>query len=493
MERDLTDLMHAGVAAREESMADLQPGAGALAATVRSVRRRRTVRHSVQGLGVGAVAVAVAGASWFGLQRTDPPLPATTSTPSATSSPAPSATTPTPTVVHDEILGLPPTRSLPPGLLEQATPGWVLATYHSVPAGATELEPGVEGIPGGVVHTVVLVSPAGEMYRVVDLPLDMGVTILRWEAGSTTAVVRIEWVGDLGVGMESRAVLDLTSGTLTPTALGLFSSDYFPNMYVGDAADGVELWDEAASTDAIVSNLYRVRQDGSAPEFVGDIGFVWLLDPTGRWLVSNGPEDLEAEEGFLLLDVVDGGTTQLSYGVPGQRCDVVGWFDPGRLLAFCTDDGTSETDPAAANAAYYRIDVSPSGATPTLLTRIGLTDPHPTDTWSGAWVSSGTVAFAGAVGSLDVRCADDTYLWTGSSARAAPVAPGSSPLRILGGDPLLVESTTGGCTGGATAATLRAYDAASGTSAVLAPEPAPTADVPVWSIGLVSWTRGVAP
>jgi len=501
--RDLADLMQASVHAREESISDLEPSAGALAGTVRAIRRRRAVRHSFQGVGAAAVALAVAGGSWLVLEDTDPPIPAVTPSPAVTptpsmtpspsvtpsSAPTPSATSTAAPVAYDEILGLPPTRPLPPGLLERSTPGWVLAVYQSVTVADMQstYESGDPALP--VVNTVVLVSPAGELYRVVDLPLRTDLSILRWEAGTTTAVVSVRSSDDPGLTEASRVVLDLTSGELTPTDLGLFSSEVYGNQYVGEAADGAELWTEAASTDAIVSNLYRVADDGGAPQLVGEVGGPWLLDPTGRWLVSDMTGTAAAEP-LALLDVVNGGRVDLSYGVPGQDCELVGWLDPGRLLAFCVDPDTSQTDSAAAHAAYYRIDVGPDGATATLLKQLGASDPHPTDGgFSGEWAGSGAVAFAGAVGALDSECADDTYVWTGSSAVATSIAPGNSVFEIAPGEPLLVASTFGGCSGDIRAATLRSYDTGLGTSTVLAPEPA-TTGVQEWAVGLLTWVRG---
>src|SRR6478735_5770354 len=110
--RDLSDVMNDEVETRERWIAELSPSPAALAGAVRTVRRRRAVRHTVQALGVSAVAVAVAGASWLGL-RTDEPVPAHTPSPTVTPTVTPT-TTPTPTaapVVLDEVAGLPPTRA----------------------------------------------------------------------------------------------------------------------------------------------------------------------------------------------------------------------------------------------------------------------------------------------------------------------------------------------------------------------------------------------
>jgi hypothetical protein len=247
------------------------------------------------------------------------------------------------------------------------------------------------------------------------------------------------------------------------------------------------------SSDAYTSDLYRVV-DGAAPQRVGGMGHDWLLDPSRRWLVSNVPSGVsDASEPFALLDVVDGGRRELSYGVPDQTCDVVGWLDPGRLLAICADVGYRTAgigDPAAAHAAYYRIDIDGSGATATLLAHVGSDDPRPV-LWHGGWAAPGVLAFEGHFADLGDpdACADDVYLWSGTAATATRLAPGASYFSFASGEPLVVSSAAG-CMSAPAPATLRSFDATTGRSAVLAPEPPPTADVSGWSAGLTWWVVG---
>ena len=438
--------------------------------------------------------------TWFGVNtfRQEPApavTPTVTPTPTPSDSPTPTPTpSSTPTLVADEVPGLPPTYALPAGLLEQTTPGWVLGIYRSLPAGLEEPELGVDGVPNGVVNTVVLASPTGDLYRVVDLPEGTGVSLLRWEAGSTTAVVRIDWVGDLGQGTAPRAVLDLLTGELTPTELGLRGSDHFPNQYVGQAADGAELWTEGASTDSIVSELYRVTGDGSAPQSVGLVGYQWLLDPTGRWLVSNVPSSGFGAEPFALLDIIDGGRAELDYGMPGQSCAVVGWLDPGEILAYCLDDGYTDrddvVDPATLHAAYVRVDVGPDGSSTTVLSRPASGEPWPS-AWHGGWAGPGTVAVAGTLAGVNdpSGCAEDAYVWTGAALRPTGIDPGETIFTFGSGQPLLVASQSG-CSGTSTPVELRSYDPASGSTTLLAGVPARTAEVPEWWSGLDSWVPG---
>ena len=428
MDRDLSSVMRANVDVRERSVAGAQPGAEALTVTVRRVRRRRAGRHAFQGVGVVAAVGLVAGVSWLGLRAPDDPKPAVNPSPSVSTTPTPSPTPTEAPVSYDEILGLPPTRALPPGLLEQSTTGWVLGIYASRPPQVQAPEgEGMDSVPGGLVNTVVPISPDGDMYRVVDLPVSMGVSLLRWHAGSTTATVSIDWDGDLGVGTEARAILDLTTGSITPQADGL--DEYA--LYVGEAADGAELW--RVPTSDYTSDVFRVKDGSSTPELVGGISYTELLDPTERWLATPAGD---SEEDFALFDVVDGGRTEYTYGVPDASCEVLGWLDPGQLLAMCMDAGNDfygPVDPVDAHAAYYRIDVGATGATATHLADLGASDPRPYRIWQGAWVRPGAVALEGTFGSVDAcrtvsTSGPGTALpgWTSVPARCRP-APTRGP------------------------------------------------------------------
>ena len=95
-----------------------------------------------------------------------------------------------------------------------------------------------DGVTDVVAHTVVLASPEGDLYRVVDLPADLNVSLLRWDAGSTTAVVRVDGERGTSQAVAERAVLDLVSGAVTPTELGLEGGGSYGHYYLGQAADG---------------------------------------------------------------------------------------------------------------------------------------------------------------------------------------------------------------------------------------------------------------
>lgn len=430
---------------------------------------------------IALLVVVAAAVSWFAL-RTPAEEPPTARTPSPTAS----AST-TPPVVLDEIAGLPPTQPLPAGLLERTTADWVLAVYSSVPAGAVptddvDAEEDVDVQRDAVAHTVVLASPTGELFRVVDLPARAEVSLLRWEAGSATALVWDDSLGDVG----PRAVLDLVSGEITPQPLPADLSGGYPSFHVGEAADGAQLWSEATSSDAFTSDVFRVV--GEDAQMVGGIGTSGLLDPTRRWLATEPPY---AAEQFDVLDVVSGGTATYPYGVSGQTCDVVGWLDTGRLLVFCVDEGASRAeadDLVSLHATYRQVDITGPEPTTSLLRTLGPSDPRPAWDLDGVSTGPGTLAFVGTLDAVgdDTSCAERAYLWSGRGVTPIDVAPGSTHLRLRSGPTLMVESWDG-CAEDVSPATLHSYDIATGTTTVLATEPTVTAAVPRWASGLTSW------
>lgn len=474
MTRDLIDLMHDDVAARERSIAGIEPSATALADVARQVRRRRTVRRTLQVGGAGVAVVVLGAASWFGLQDRRPPVPAQTPTPSVSASPTPS---PSASVVLDELPGLPPTQALPAGLLESTTPGWVLTVYRS------ELPAADHQGPSSLVHTVVLVSPAGERYRVVDLPLDTSLSLLRWDAGSTTAVVSVEYAGDFGVGRVPRADLDLLSGTLTPTPVDLGEHGGGP-FYLGVTADGAELWSTATSTDAATSDVFRRTADGDL-ELVGAIGSSTpVLDPTRTRLAA---DIWTVDDRFAVIDVVDGGRTEHAYGVPGRRCTVVGWLDADSLLTSCTE--ALEPDLVDGEVTLHRVEVSGASTPVTEVARFAADEPLPTG-WSGAGLADGRVAFTVRERGLG-GCATGASVWDGERVVPLDDVPGGT-VDVGVGDGVVYVEATSSCHE-ARPADLTAYSLTAGTSVLLAPAPTATDGGVEWVVGLRSWAVADAP
>lgn len=441
------------------------------------IRRRRATRHASRSVAGVLVVGVVASGAWLSLRDPDVPPPATlpSATPSSSPSPTPSAT---PTeddapVVLEELLGLPPTQPLPAGLLERTTPGWVLAVYRSQPY------PGFDEEPVVVRHTVVLVSPAGERYRVVDLPPASSVQVVDWVAGATTALVHVvEPGGGAGGAPRGRAVLDLRSGTVTAAGT---DSGAVGDTYLGRSAGGAEIW---VSTTELTNDVHRV--DDGGPQRIGVVGQWPSVDPTGRWLVATAPGTGSSAGSFTLLDLVGDGGGARETGLAGRGCDVVGWLDGADVLLVCSDSTTDEPRSfESAHPALWRWDVV-GGGTPEHLTDLRTGDPYP---WSGASVRPGVLALgAGQVGTDD--CGVGAYTWDGSfTLLQAPTdrLENTFLTRSRGGD-TYVESSLG-CSGDAAPAEVTLHRA-DGTSTVLAPVPPPTTDVPEWASGVVTWAVG---
>ena len=124
----------------------------------------------------------------------------------------------------------------------------MLAIYQSMPGPVGDpVEP--------VVNAVVLASPDGELYHVIDLPLDQWVELVRWDPGSTTALVRVLSPWDSAPPISPRSVLDLTTGEIVHDDRGFRAYTH----YWGTTASGGELWAQSGPTDAIMSDLYLVR------------------------------------------------------------------------------------------------------------------------------------------------------------------------------------------------------------------------------------------
>ena len=469
--RDLADLMNDALAERAGSLADL-PTAQVGDRVRRGVRFRRARRHTLEAGGATAACAVLGATTWFGLHRSDP-APAVTPTASATPSRTTSSATPTPTqaAVTDDILGLPPTFAMPAGLLEQTTPGWVLSIYRSDVDG-TESRP--------VVHTVVLSSPTGELYRVVDLPADDQVRLLAWKAGTTTAVVSVEAPGS---DDSARAILDLTTGTITHDDRVVGAT-----WFVGTTATGAELWlDMPDSTLTTTGTLLTIEGKGAA-EPAGEVVDDLAVDPTGRWAVTLPDADTMTGPSFALLDLVDGGRSIRDVGVDGVECYVVGWLDDQALLMWCWDGSAGDSWSADSRPSLWRWDIT-ADQPAVHLRDVASGEPY-AGPWSGGWVRDGVVAFGGGtVGTFD--CWTGAYTW-GDGTFTQVEGPGPRQENIFwtrtsGGD-VYVESTTG-CSGEMTSSAVTVHRA-DASSALLLPVPPATTEVPTWATGVSSWVVG---
>ncbi|WP_456786112.1 hypothetical protein [Cellulomonas sp. P5_C5] len=475
--RELDDLMNEAADVAELSLGGRAPSASVRAATVRRVRRRHAVRHTVQSAGVLVIGAVVAGASWFGLQHDDEPRPAVTTTqsPSPTPTPVPSPSpTPTPPAVADDILGLPPTYALPAGLLEQTTPGWVLSVYRSTAAADPDVV---------VAHTVVLSSPAGELYRVVDLPADAEVELLAWEAGTTSAVVRLE--STTTSADSPRAILDLTTGAISDDTRGMSGFPWF----VTSTPTGAELWWDAHDAMSMSGPLLTIVDDGAA-EPVGEAVGELAVSPAGRWAVTLPDANLTDGPSFALLDLSTGARSVRAVGADGRQCQVVGWLDDEALLMWCWDGSVGDAWQTAAGPSLWRWGIT-TDQPAVHLQDLAAGDPYP-QAWTGAWVRDGVLAFgAGTVDAFE--CWTGAYTWGGGtfSLVQGPGALGEDQFHTWspGGGEVYVQAR-GGCSGDHVPTTVTAHR--DGSSALVAPLPSTTAEVPAWVEGVYSWVVGTA-
>ncbi|WP_456786114.1 hypothetical protein [Cellulomonas sp. P5_C5] len=479
--RELADLMNDALAERSGSLADL-PTAQVGDRLHRKVRFRRARRHTLEAGGATA-AVAVLGATtWFGMNRSDDPAPAVSptvsATPSPTSSPTPSPEpSPTQTAVADDILGLPPTYAMPAGLLEQTTPGWVLSIYRS-----EAYVEDVETVPD--VHSVVLSSPEGTLYRVVDLPIDPSTTVTldRWDAGSSTAVVSVRPLYSSTAVTTGRAVLDLTTGAITEDLRGMARNV----VYVGQDAAGAEVWAQPTPpsvdyTDDV--DLLTVDGDSDA-RFVATLDRAGqshlLLDPTGtRVAFASLPLNGEVPPSLGIVDLATGEARVHDYGAGDQRCDVVGWVDASTLLTTCSEDD----DLGDEYVGLWNVDITSSSFTATHLRDLGPTDEAP-QVWSDSWLADGLLAAPGYASYLAEACPDGLYTWTAGVPTLVTTFPDELYAHATSVDGRLYLTAMSSCHD-ATPESLTAYPASG--PVVLAPEPAPRPDGLDWTYGMTSW------
>ena len=170
------------------------------------------------------------------------PAPTPSGTPSATPSPTSSASPSTSPSVEDPAgptapgevtpgVGLPGAQPLPAGALAQAGEGWslVLQTDYEQPM---------------AVHLLYLVSPAGDVYQVLDLGQRVaGPSLVHWRAGDEFALLGTEQ------GVQR---VHLTTGDLSPARVeftidGRVESVDSP-YYLGRSSEGLEIW-EAGEVD----------------------------------------------------------------------------------------------------------------------------------------------------------------------------------------------------------------------------------------------------
>lgn len=422
------------------------------------VRRRRRRRHVGEALGATAVVVVLGTAAWLGLGRGATPQPADTPAPTPTASAPPTATAdPTPTPAAELVpapgaAGLPPASLLPEGTLEAATPGWVLTTQRPTYL-AADFSDGVTA------HVLDLVSPAGERYRVLDLPPELRIDVARWTAGEPEALVV---VGTDGTAPPGPARLDLRTGELTPLAgLPEFAT------HLARTPDGTDLW---ADGDGRV-----VVHDGSG--VVADLGVVEgpAVDRAGTRVAGR-----DGDRRPVVVDVATGEVT----AVPaGTECWPGAWRGVDLLLSCMSDP---EANPVPERVVRWDADAGGD------VVEVDVTGVDSLPPVGGVEVGDGRVATmyspyadcSEGWGLLDV----DTGVLT-----PVPTAEGEDYFRFrAAGRSLYVQAMTI-CIGDAAPSRLLRYDVGTGESVELATLPAAgelPAGAQVWLTGMSSWVVG---
>ncbi|WP_421735644.1 hypothetical protein [Cellulomonas sp.] len=447
------------------------------------VRRRHVARHATQSAAVVAIIGVLGTAAWAGLLRHDVPHPAvpaptttapapTTTAPAPTSPPAPSpsATAATEPAASVQVPGVPTLTPAPDGLLDRTGPGWVLANFrpqtlqHAYEDGLVEA------------NVLVLISPTGERYRLVDLPLDEDVLLATWTPGSATAVVTTG-----PGGPAHRAVVDLRTGTVTvddrgmPAGLG----------YLGRAGDGSELWTQTGSDGAgAATSLYAVGATGpgrllsdDAPDASGA-----LVDPTGEWLaVAYDTRFATSTAGVAVYDIARGAFVWRPVGA--GTCEPVAWLDGRHLLVRCTqsEGGSGASVLYLLDARFGDVSVQQTLTEGDVVPVFGF----------GTWVGGETVVFAGRRTLDPSACGDGLYSWSDHVAGPLPRVPPENPSHSwtpdtwtpVAVDGLVYVASTGGCVSGDLMPTeLSVVDPASGGVTLLSPRP--DGD---WGRSLATW------
>ncbi len=479
MVRELSELLADSVDARARSVAGLTPDADDFATMVRTVRRRRVVRRSLQTLAVVPLVGGLAAGAYFGLGSLRAPDvdPAVTPTDSVVS-PTPSPTTAE--LERGELVtepGLPPYYEAPADLLSHTGDGWVAMTYRpqSAALAAGETEP--------LSHVLVLAAPDGAMYRTAELPLDLDVQLLYWQAGAAQA--RVWWTD--GESPLTVGVLDVLTGDLVADDVQFERWASF----IGYSAVGAELWveDPVASGDGPDGEVtvWSIAPDGSRRTVASlDSMGVPMIDPAGRQLLTEG---VRSEDGFAVVDLDSGAVREVSFGMPDQTCVVVGWLDAVAVATLCHDPVSDEAvaamdrvDYVAQHAGLYRVETVADGGTTPLRT-FAAGDPVP-EAWTGLTAAAGTLAYVVSNG-FPGGCSLGVALWDGTTPRLA-LDGGEHSANVFmlrpGGAGTVLVTGSESCESGGVQWEITSIDTATGATSLLTPwlEADPGAGIDYW-------------
>ncbi len=358
MAHDLSEVMHAEIAADESRLTGVDLTAGELRAVVGRTRRRRAIRHTVTTL-VALPAVGLVGAAvWFGLGQLERPEPAVSPAPSPTEEaptpgPSPSSSpTPSPDPTPGDVL--PEAEALPEGWLDLVEPGWALSSMRPSRFAADDSR-----VTAG--SAVYLSSPDGGLYLVSRLPDDVLLEVVRWEVGEPRALVRqidVDENGQPAWTDVTWALLDIGTGTLEGLGAG-WGSGPLGNAghYLGLTADGRHLFREYAveAEDNALVGWTASGEVSVLAELPGGWSWPGTLDPSGRRLAYIADDDGRT---IGTLDTGDPSAATPVLDLPDKRCDLVAWFDAESLLALC-ENADRRYGPVVdpdAEPGYYRFD-----------------------------------------------------------------------------------------------------------------------------------------
>ncbi|GEL96391.1 hypothetical protein [Cellulomonas composti] len=414
--RALDDVIATSLAARERRV---DPGAGSavVAGVLAAARTRRRRRYALQSVAAVAAVGAVVGAGLLvggGPPTQVPATPGPSTSPTTTVAPTPS---PTPSADARAALvaagaGLPAgTVPVTDDVWAQTGPGWVLAVVR--PSLGLEV----------LRNSVVLASPQGRTYLVVELPLDVEVAVQHWEPGSDEALVTVVPGERAFVG--ERAWLDLRTGAVVadPAGLDTSSAEASTPTFLGIDHLGRELWVEHGVAGEFVTGVLVVLDEG-ATVYRLELGTAWgsaLLDPNARMLLLAGDED----RSYRVVDLDAGDVETYAFGAD-QRCRVVGWTGAQRALATCVDDAELVGTDGYPMVWTRLADVVVGTPGATAVRELVPGDLLP-EAWGGAWLAGhGTVAPASTV----PAAGEDAH--SSSPSTVAAFARDGAPTVLLG-------------------------------------------------------------
>lgn len=477
MVREISELLADSVDARARSVAGLTPAADDYATVVRTVRRRRVVRRSLQTLAVVPLVGGLAAGAYFGLDtlRTTEIGPAVTPTPTDFIESPPRVLAPLEKGELVTELGLPPFYEEPELLSEHAEPGWSVLTYRPVAANDAS---GIDAEP--TAHALFLADPDGALFRTAELPLDLEVKVVHWDASSELA--RATWTGSADHPF-TIGWLDVFTGELTE------DPEQFDGWaaFLGHSAAGAELWAEDPAEGETGVTVWSIAPDDSRRE-VANLASQGAprVGPAGRSLLVEGSDPAA---GFAVVDIDSGEVREVPFGMAGQSCAVVGWLDAVSVAALCHDPVSDEAaaamdrvDFVAKNAGLYALETVADGEA-MLVHAFTEGQPVP-EQWTGVVTESGALAYVASSG-FPHGCSAGVGTWDGIEPRTV-LGPGEHGSNIFwvqpGGAQSVLVTASQSCEASGVQGEVHSVDVTTGAARLLTPwvEAAPDDGIDYW-------------